>query len=189
MSKVSIGLRGWRFDEDELFDGDGFRSRSEMDDDTRQRLERLPLLLDQPCDVCYLGDGDDDATPDAVYGEPGAEVLVCNAHEPTFYYWFLEAGGDEHEGTAALQDAFHEWVAAGNREPDWYGGPEHVETDPDAVPDPGPDTSQLAPGEPVPVTVDLPEDEQAKLDLLEAADFDGVSDDLDIDADYPTSDE
>jgi len=193
MTKVSIGLRGWRFDEDEVFDGDGgYRPRSEMDDDTRERLERLPMLLDQPCDVCYLGD-EDDAEPAAVYGEPGAEVLVCDDHEAAFYYWFLEAGGDEHEGSPALQDAFHEWVAAGNREPDWYEGPEHVETDPESLPDPGPDTSQVAVGEPVPVNVDLPEDEQAELHLVEAADdlADGLDGDgdLDLDADYPTADE
>jgi hypothetical protein len=191
MTKVSIGLRGWRFDEDEVFDGEGgYRPRSEMDDDTRERLERLPMLLDQPCDVCYLGDGDADAEPAAVYGEPGAEVLVCDDHEATFYYWFLEAGGDEYEGSPDLQDAFHEWVAAGNSEPDWYEGPQHVETDPESLPDPGPDTSQVEVGEPVPVNVDLPEDEQSEINLIEATEFDeDVADDLDLDADYPTGDE
>lgn len=187
MTKVSIGFRGWRFEEDELFDEDGtYLPLPEMDEDTRERIQRIPKLSNQPCDVCYLEDeaGERDARnePTAVYGEPGAEVLVCDAHEATFYYWFLEAGGDAYQGSAELQDEFHEWVAAGNREPEHYEGPEHVETDPESIP--APEAGDL---EGLPV--ELPEDEQARLNLLEGHDRDELDGDLDLDVDYPSGDE
>jgi len=187
MTKVSIGFRGWRFDEDEVFDEDGsYRPLPEMAEDTRERIQRIPALSNQPCDVCYLEDeaGERDARnePTAVYGEPGAEVLVCDDHEATFYYWFLDAGGDAHEGEPGLQDAFHEWVAAGNREPEQYEGPDHVETAPESIP--APDAGDLH-GLPV----ELPDDERARLDLLEAQDPEDVDGDLDLDVDYPTADE
>jgi hypothetical protein len=186
MTKVSIGFRGWRFDESEVFDDDGnYRPLGEMREDTRDRLSRIPQLTDQPCDVCYLeyGSGDAEAAdpPTVVYGEPGAEVLTCDRHERQFTYWFLEAGGDQYKGTAELQDAFHGWLAAGNRAPDHYGGHEHVETDPDSVP--APEFDELTA-----VDVEIPEDEQARLDLLDR-EVAERADDLDIDADYPRSDE
>ncbi|WP_232702020.1 hypothetical protein [Halobacterium wangiae] len=180
MTKVSIGFRGWRFDEDEVFDENGdYRPLKEMSEDTRERLGRLPLLADRPCDACYLSDGESDNSPTAVYGEPGAEVLVCDDHEPEFYYWFLEDGGDEHRGTETLQDAFHEWFAAGNRAPDWYDGPDHVETEPENLPEPDLDNVEA-------VNVELPEDEQSSVDLRD------VEESLrgaDIEMDYPTADE
>ena len=187
MTKVSIGFRGWRFDESEVFDEDGsYRPLPEMDEDTRERIERIPTLSGQPCDVCYLeeeaGERDSRNEPTAVYGEPGAEVLVCDEHEATFYYWFLEAGGDAHEGTPDLQDEFHEWAAAGNREPEQYDGPDHVETDPENIPAP-------RAGDLYGLPVELPEEEQARLDLLEGHDADELEGDLDLDAEYPTSDE
>jgi hypothetical protein len=187
MTKVSIGFRGWRFDEDEVFDEDGsYRPLPEMDEDTRERIQRIPELSNQPCDVCYLaaqaGERESRDEPTAVYGEPGAEVLVCDAHEATFYYWFLDAGGDEHEGTPELQDAFHKWVAAGNREPEHYEGPDHVETDPDSIPAPAAGDLQGLP-------VELPESERARIDLLEGHDHDDIEGDLDLDLDYPTGDE
>ncbi|MFC3476528.1 hypothetical protein [Halobacterium litoreum] len=186
MTKVSIGFRGWRFDEDEVFDEHGnYRDVDEMSDDTRERFVRIPQLVDQPCDVCYLEVGDADAdevnAPTAVYGEPRGEVLVCDDHEAAFYYWFLEAGGDEYEGSTELQDAFHEWIAAGNREPDWYDGPDHVDTDPEAVPEPAGDEFEA-------VDVELPEEEQASVNLLDV-DEDLQDEDLDFEAEYPTGDE
>jgi hypothetical protein len=187
MTKVSIGFRGWRFEESEVFDEDGrYRPLPEMNEDTRKRIERIPTLASQPCDVCYLedeaGERESRNEPTAVYGEPGAEILVCDAHEATFYYWFLDAGGDEYEGTAELQDEFHEWVAAGNREPDHYEGPDHVETDPESIP--APDAGDLQ-GLPV----EIPEDERERLDLLEGQDLEDLDGDLDLDADYPTRDD
>jgi hypothetical protein len=182
MSKVSIGFRGWRFDEDEVFDEDGnYRPLGEMSEDTRDRLGRIPQLTDQPCDVCYLtgARGDDGSPPTVVYGEPGAEVLTCDGHEREFSYWFLEAGGRQYKGTEELQDAFHEWIAGGNRAPEGYEGPEHVETDPESVP--APEFDDLTA-----VDVEIPESEQARLDLLDRPD---VDEDLDIDAEYPTGDE
>jgi hypothetical protein len=185
MSKVSIGLRGWRFDEDEVFDEEGnYRPYEEMAEDVRERVIRLPALMEMPCDGCYLthgedGDEDDYQPPASVYGEPEAEVLLCDDHEPDFYYWFLEDGGEQYKGEAELQDAFHEWFAAGNRAPDWYDGPEHVQENPADLPSPDvPD--------PEDVTVELPEEKRDKVDLRAVEDsLEGVS----IDKEYPTGDE
>ncbi|MFB6111409.1 MAG: hypothetical protein ABEJ35_02615 [Halobacteriaceae archaeon] len=165
MGKVSVALKGWRFDEAELFDDRGeFRPLSEMDPDTRLRLNRLTTLRDKPCDACWLIHGEDDrdrCRPAAyVYGEPRAEVLVCERHLPDFSYWYLEDGGDEYRGEPAFQEAFHEWFAAGNRAPAGYEGIEHEETDPEAVPEPVEDGSEAAIRE-----VPIPEDEQTRLDL------------------------
>jgi len=141
MSKISIGLRGWRFDESTVFTDTGeFRPLESMPDDDRQRLLRLNVLIDEPCDVCQLTIGAEDigrCRPAAiVYGEPGAEVLVCDPHEPTFIHWYREAGGADLAGTAAFQASFHRWVAAGNRAPAEYRGLEYIEEDPAAVPMP-----------------------------------------------------
>lgn len=183
MTKVSIGFRGWRFDEDDVFDENGdYRPFEEMSDDASARLRRLPTLMDRPCDACYLLHGDDEAahnTPAAVYGEPRAEVLLCDEHERDFYYWFLEAGGEQYRGTEELQEAFREWVADGNGAPDWYDGPEHVATDPESTPDPEiPDPEVF--------NVEIPEEEQARVNLREPVED---AEDLDLEAEYPTSDE
>jgi len=185
MSKVSIGFRGWRFEEDEVFDERGdYRDFDEMPEDASQRLRRLPTLMDRPCDACYLRHGDDDTernTPAAVYGEPRAEVLLCAEHEVDFYYWFLEDGGEQHRGTDELQAAFREWFADGGRAPDWYDGPEHVATDPAATPDPDIPDPEIH-------NVELPESEQSSIDLR--PEMEGADDlDLDLDAEYPTGDE
>lgn len=182
MTKVSIGFRGWRFDESDVFDENGdYRPLEEMSEDTRERLGRLPLLADQPCDACYLSDREDEQSPTAVYGEPGAEVLVCDDHEADFYFWFLEDGGEQHRGTDALQDAFHEWFAAGNHAPDWYDGPDHVETEPEDLPEPNLDNVEA-------VNVKLSEDEQASVDLRDVDErLRDVN--VDIETDYPTADE
>jgi hypothetical protein len=148
MAKVSVGLRGWRFDEEEVFTDEGeWAPLDEMSDDTRNRLLRLGLLMDQPCDACYLEHGEEEkqrANPaDIVYGEPGDEVLLCSAHEPDFLYWFREAGGSEFAGEERFRDEFHEWFAAGNRAPEGYGPDEHVEEAPDEMPNlPGPEEAQ-----------------------------------------------
>jgi hypothetical protein len=147
MAKVSIGLRGWRFEESEVFtDAGEFRPLDEIPDDPRHRLIRLPILLDKPCDACYLEHGDEHIErcrePTVVYGEPLAEVLVCDTHESDFLYWFREAGGREFVGEETFADAFHEWYAAGNRAPEGYAGLEHVDTDPDTLPEP-PDQQEI----------------------------------------------
>ena len=55
MGKVSIALRGWRFDEEEVFDDDGeMRPLEEMNRETRERLIRLRVVAGEPCDVCWL---------------------------------------------------------------------------------------------------------------------------------------
>ena len=205
MSKVSIGLRGWRFDEDEVFTDDGdVRPFDEMREDTRRRLVRVGVLYGSPCDACWLIHGDDDleACNDAtvVYGEPLSEVTVCDTHEADFLYWFREDGGIEHAETERFEDAFHEWFAAGNRAPEGYGSVEHVDTDPrnlpeTAMPDPD-DYEDLGTREVIEQRIDL-----RKGEIEEAPDprrndgEDGGEDeddldlddaDVDLDADYPT---
>jgi hypothetical protein len=141
MGKVCIGLRGWRFDEEAVFDREGaFRPMDEMPEETSTRLSRLTALVNRPCDACWLIHGDEEVercNPAAVvYGEPMAEVLLCDDHEPDFVYWFREAGGGEYRGTDDVEDAFHEWFADGGRAPGGYAGLSHVDTDPDELPDP-----------------------------------------------------
>jgi hypothetical protein len=174
MGKVSIALRGWRFDEDEVFDEDGeMRSVYDMPEETRERLVRLTVVAGNPCDACWLIHGDENLqqcnVARVVYGEPLAEVVLCDAHEADFLYWFREAGGSELRGTDEFQDAFHEWFADGGRAPEGYGGVEHVDTDPDAVPQPDPD-------------VEMPtlEEEISKLDDEELDALDADYSDLDI---------
>jgi hypothetical protein len=198
MPKVSVGLRGWRFDESAVFTPDGeFRPLSEMSEDDRERLLRLGVLVGEPCDACYLihGESDLDRCGQAavVYGEPGDEVVLCADHEADFVYWFREAGGSEYRGDPALRDAFHEWFADGGRAPDGYGGVEHVDTAADELPEP-PDPEQLQrrleagyEGE----RVDL-EDVYEQLDVDDPdgddrLDPETVADhDVDLDTDYPT---
>jgi hypothetical protein len=141
MTKISIGLRGWRFDESTVFTDSGeFRPLASMPSDVRERLLRLNVLIDEPCDVCQLTIGAEDigrCRPAAiVYGEPDAEVLVCDPHEPSFMFWYREQGGADLAGDVAFQSAFHRWIAAGNRAPPGYEGLEYVEEDPAAVPMP-----------------------------------------------------
>lgn len=162
MGKVSVALRGWRFDEAEVFDEDGgFRPLSEMSDDTRVRLNRLTTLREKPCDACWLihGEGDRQRCRPAeyVYGEPHAEVLVCEEHLPDFSYWYLEAGGDAYRGEIAFQDEFHEWFDAGNRAPEGYEGIEHETTEPESVPEP---TREMTVRD-----IPIPEDDQIRIDL------------------------
>lgn len=167
MGKVSIALEGWRFDEEELFEDGEFRPLSELDPDTRTRLVRLTALRGEPCDACWLIQGDEAIqqcnVAAYVYGEPMAEVLLCEDHVDDFYYWYQEDGGAKHRGTDAFQDRFHEWFAAGHRAPEDYAGVEHERTAPEDIPRP-------AEPEPGVFTVDLPEDERVEIDLLEALD-------------------
>jgi hypothetical protein len=141
MSKVSIGLRGWRFDEDEVFTDEGeLKPFDEMPPEVRTRVIRLHRLVEAPCDACWLIHGDAEVhrcnVATVVYGEPFAEVVLCREHERDFVYWYREEGGNEYRGTENLEDAFHEWFAEGNRAPEDYGNVEHVDTDPDGVPVP-----------------------------------------------------
>ncbi len=147
MAKVSVGLRGWRFDEEEIFTEEGeLKPLDEIPEDPRERLVRLTRLVEEPCDVCYLEYGEAEIhrcnQARIVYGEPRGEVLLCPGHDPSFVYWFHEAGGSEHKGTRALAEHFHEWAAAGNEAPEGYGAVEHVDEDPDGLPDP-PDEREI----------------------------------------------
>lgn len=174
MGKVSIGLRGWRFEEEEVFDGDGeFKELAAIPEETRLRLARLELLVTSPCQVCWLIHGDENIeecnVAQAVYGEPRAEVLVCDEHEPAFLYWFREADGDQYVGDDELKDAFHEWFADGGRAPGDYDGIEHVDTDPENVPEPsGVDFEEMK--------IEPPEDGK-EIDLR----------DVDLSQEYPSS--
>ena len=141
MAKVSIGLRGWRFEESEIFDEDGeFKALDEIPEDPRERLVRLTYLVESPCDACYLEHGEENverARPATiVYGEPHEEVLLCDQHEADFLYWYREEGGAEFRGKPEFRDEFHEWFADGGRAPEGYGGMRHVDTDPEDLPSP-----------------------------------------------------
>jgi len=141
MDKVSIGLRGWRFDEDAVLTDDGeLRPPAEMDPDVRERVLRLHRLVESPCDACWLIHGDENIDrcrlARVVYGEPFEEVVLCDDHEADFLYWFHECSGADLAGTERFEDGFHEWFLDDGRAPDGYEGVDHVEVDPEAVPDP-----------------------------------------------------
>jgi len=194
MAKVSIGLRGWRFDEDEILsDDEELKPLDEIPEEPRERLLRLVALVEEPCDVCYLDHGEEEVhrcnQAEIVYGEPNGEVLLCPEHEPEFIYWFREEGGSEHAGELEFGDRFHEWVAAGNEAPDGYASVEHVEEDPDDLPD-LPDQQDIQER----VEQDF---EGERIDILELAgetdDEDELSEDdltdsdVDLSTDYPSS--
>lgn len=141
MSKVSIGLRGWRFDEEAVFTDEGeFRPLEEIPLDAKKRLVRLQDIVNAPCDACWLEHGEDSPEEynpsEVVYGEPLSEVLLCGEHENDLVYWFREAGGSGYAETDEFDDAFHEWFLDGGRAPEGYDGVEHVATEPDELPDP-----------------------------------------------------
>ena len=141
MNKVSIGLRGWRFEESAVFTDDGsFLPLDEMPADTRRRVNRLTALVNRPCGACWLEHGDEEVercnTARVVYGEPMAEVVLCDDHESDFVYWFNEAGGSRYRGGDDLDDAFYEWFLENGRAPDGYAGVTHVDSDPESLPDP-----------------------------------------------------
>lgn len=196
MAKVSVGLRGWRFDEEDIFtDDDELKPLDEIPEGPRERLVRLVKLVEEPCDVCYLDHGESEIhrcnQAEIVYGEPRGEVLLCPTHEPEFVYWFREAGGSEHKGTLEFGDRFHEWIAAGNGAPEGYASVEHVDEDPDALPDP-PDQQEIQErieegfdGERIDIRelagVDRP-DEDERLSEDDLADAD-----VDLSTDYPSN--
>jgi hypothetical protein len=187
MAKVSIGLRGWRFEESEVFTDDGeFKPLEEIPEEPRERLVRLTYLVEEPCDACYLEHGESDiercAQAAIVYGEPGDELLLCTDHEADFLYWYREAGGKAHRGTPEFRDEFHAWFADGGRAPEGYGGLDHVETDPADLPSP-PGAEE--------VHRRLNEDfDGRKIDLREDRDDDADEDldldDVDLGTDYPS---
>ncbi|ELZ82952.1 hypothetical protein C453_13121 [Haloferax elongans ATCC BAA-1513] len=191
MAKVSVGLRGWRFEESEIFSEEGeFKPLDEIPEDARERLVRLVNLVEEPCDACYLVHGDEEIQQcrqaAIVYGEPGEEVLLCSQHEPDFLYWFREEGGRELAGDDIFADAFHEWFVDDGRAPEGYAGIDHVETDPDDLPSP-PDASEIQrrleegfEGERINLRDYGPQDDDST--PLEEGDLD----DIDLDTDYPT---
>lgn len=182
MAKVSVGLRGWRFEESEIFTEDGdWRPFDEMPEEDRERLIRLRTLVTKPCDACFLIYGKEEMErcreAEIVYGEPDAEVVLCDQHEGDFLYWFREAGGDAYRGDPELQDAFHEWFDDGNRAPEGYGGIDHVDTDPETLPDP-PNPNE--------------DEDRYRISLREGMDPEETDidedelDDLDLSAEYPS---
>jgi hypothetical protein len=192
MAKVSVGLRGWRFEESEIFTDDGeFKPLDDIPEDARNRLVRLVTLVEEPCDGCYLIHGDENVQQcrqaTIVYGEPGEEVLLCDQHEPDFLYWFREEDGRDLVGDDVFADAFHEWFAAGERAPEGYGGLQYVDTDPDHLPSP-PDANEIQArlvenfeGKRINLRDYGPDDDDEST-LLEEGDLD----DVDFDTDYPT---
>lgn len=179
MGKVSIALKGWRFDEEAVFDENGeFKPLAEMDSETRLRLNRLTTLREEACDCCWLQFGDDEErrcrSAEYVYGEPHSEVLLCDEHLDDFSYWYLETGGEEYRGTEAFQEEFHEWFADGGRAPEGYVGIEHEETAPESIPEP----SQ---SEPTVRDVPVPEDEQIRVSLAPDSSSDEQDEPGDID--------
>lgn len=198
MGKVSVGLRGWRFDEDDIFtDDEQFKPLDAIPADPRQRLLRLLRLVSKPCDACYLIYGEDEkhrcAEASAVYGEALDEVLVCDAHETDFIYWYQHAGGSDLRGEPHFADRFHEWFENGNRAPADFERVEHVETDPEALPD-LPDAAEIqarVEAEYQPRTIDLrehvstPDDDAAEETRIDEAELEG----LDLETGYPTADE
>jgi len=195
MSKVSVGLRGWRFDEDEIFTDEGlFKKLGEIPLDARQRLIRLVFLVEKPCDACRIQHGEDSLEraqqAAAVYGEPDGEVLLCDDHEADFIYWYQQAGGSDHRGEPEFADAFFGWFSDGGRAPDGFGAVEHVETDPEELPDP-PDATDIQ------ETLEA-NYERERIDLKQYADDTDTDRDReqvapeeldDLDTEYPTADE
>ena len=189
MAKVSIGLRGWRFDEEEVFTDDGeFRALDSVPEDTRKRLIRLTYLQEKPCDACYLVHGEAEQRranqAEIVYGEPMEEVLLCSEHEADFLYWFREEGGKGAAGTETFRDEFHEWFAADNRAPEGYGPDEHVEESPGELPNlPTPEEAQRR----LEQSVDF---EEKRYDLRAAEEEEAGEEldvaDLDLDTEYPS---
>ncbi|WP_284013906.1 hypothetical protein [Halobaculum litoreum] len=202
MGKVSIGLRGWRFDEEDIFtDAGGWRPLEEIPQEPRHRLVRLQVVMNKPCDACYLIHGDEEIqrcrVASIVYGEPLDEVLLCDEHEADFLFWFRERGGSTIAGEETFRDAFHEWFDDGGRAPDGYGGMDHVEEAPEELPD-------LRDPETLYEDDDLLADERPDFDDAAAADegdaegdnegneADAVDDgdldvdDLDLDREYPS---
>ena len=147
MGKVNVGLRGWRFAEADIFTDEGlFKQLEEIPKDDRQRLLRLVSLVEKPCDACRLIHGEDEIhrarQAAVVYGEPNDEVVLCADHEADFLYWYQNDGGSEYRGSAAFDDAFEEWFDNDGRAPEEFEAVEHVETDPEGLPDP-PDAEEL----------------------------------------------
>lgn len=175
MGKVNIGLRGWRFDEDVVFDSDGrIRPIGNMDEDTRARILRLTERVTDPCDACWLIHGEEhveECTPAAViYGEPRGEVVLCDDHERDFVFWFRNVADEDLIGEPELGDAFHQWFMDGGRAPESFPPLEHVDEDPDGVPE-APDPFEEMPGL---------EEELQQLDDEELEALDVNLDDLDI---------
>lgn len=111
MAKVSVGLRGWRFDEEEIFtDDEELKPLDEIPEEPRERLVRLVGLVEEPCDVCYLEHGEAEVhrcnQAEIVYGEPNGEVLLCPEHEPDLIYWFREEAVASTPATSTSATAF-----------------------------------------------------------------------------------
>ncbi|MDY7082656.1 MAG: hypothetical protein SXQ77_09685 [Halobacteria archaeon] len=123
--KVCIGLRGWKFDPDDVFQEDGeLKPIDDMPEDDQLRIVRLSEIVGNACHVCMLRhpeEGWDEwVKADVVYGEPTAEILTCDEHEADFLYWFFEEGGKEYKGDEMMPDLFHKWVKEGGEAPEGY---------------------------------------------------------------------
>lgn len=186
MGKVSVGLRGWRFEEAEVFTPDGdWKPLDNMPRDARHRLVRLQVVIGNPCDACYLLHGEANKRrcreASVVYGEPLDEVVLCDDHEADFLFWFRERGGRAIAGDEGFSDAFHEWFDDGGRAPDGYAGLDHVERAPDELPD-LPDPQEVYDRE-----AELLEDHESP--TSDRAPTDGRADSTDDATSEPTDDE
>jgi len=140
MAKVSVGLRGWRFDEEEIFtDDEELKPLDEIPEEPRERLVRLVSLVEEPCDVCYLEHGEAEVhrcnQAEIVYGEPKGEVLLCPEHEPNLIYWFRGGGRQRARRRPRVRRPLPRVGRRGQRGPGWVRPVEHVEEDPDGLPD------------------------------------------------------
>ena len=113
--KVCIGLRGWRFNPDDVFDSEGrIKKPEDIPEGQRERIARLSDIVGNACHVCMLlhpdAGWDEWVKADVVYGEPRHEVLMCDEHEDVFETWFFDEGGKALKGSEELQYEFHEWV-------------------------------------------------------------------------------
>ena len=175
MGKVNIGLRGWRFDEDAVFDDEGkIRPLGTMDPDARDRVLRLAERVNDSCDACWIVHGEENAEEhspaEVIYGEPRGEVVLCSDHERDFVYWFRREADDDLIGHPELGDAFHEWFMDGGRAPEEFPPLEHVDESPEEVPE-AKDPFEEMPGL---------EAELAELDDEELEALDVDLDDLDV---------
>lgn len=113
--KICIGLRGWKFDIQEVLDKNGeLKALEEMSEEDKVRIIRLSEIIGNACHVCMLKNPEEgwDVWEKAtvVYGEPTSEVLLCDKHESIFEHWFFNEGGKAYKGKEELQEKFHNWI-------------------------------------------------------------------------------
>lgn len=113
--KICIGLRGWKFNPDDVLTEKGeLKALEEMSEHDRLRIVRLSEIIGNACHVCMLKNPEEGwdkwKKATVVYGEPTSEVLLCDEHESVFEIWFFEKGGKTYKGKEEMAEKFHEWL-------------------------------------------------------------------------------